>query len=230
MKKHIPNFITLLNLTSGAVGLVFVINGEYNTAIYLVFLSGFFDFMDGYAARLLKAYSGIGKSLDSLADIVSFGVLPAIIAYSALSGNTGENTIMGYLAWSALLIPSFSATRLAIFNNDESQELSFRGLPTPANAFLIVSAIYLYLNGGKLITMNEFISIILILTGCFLMISEVRMFSFKSLNTARETKLIIFYFLTASLFLIIFLKMEGVFYTILLYILISIVVPGRLFG
>lgn len=230
MKKHIPNFITLLNLTSGAVGLVFIFKGELNIAIYLVFLSGFFDFLDGYAARILRAYSDIGKSLDSLADIVSFGVLPAIIAYTALTANNEANTIMNYLAWSGLLIPAFSAIRLAIFNNDESQQISFQGLPTPANAFLIVSALFIYLNGGKLIAINELILVFIIVTGCFLMISDIRMFSLKSLNLTRQTRLILLYFLTASVFLIIFLKMEGIFYTILLYILVSIVVPGRIFG
>ncbi len=230
MKKHIPNFITLLNLTSGAVGLVFIFKGELNIAIYLVFLSGFFDFLDGYAARILRAYSDIGKSLDSLADIVSFGVLPAIIAYTALTANNEANTIMNYLAWSGLLIPAFSAIRLAIFNNDESQQISFQGLPTPANAFLIVSALFIYLNGGKLIAINELIMVFIIVTGCFLMISDIRMFSLKSLNLTRQTRLILLYFLTASVFLIIFLKMEGIFYTILLYILVSIVVPGRIFG
>ena len=230
MKKHIPNFITLLNLTSGAAGLVFIIKGELNIAIYLVFLSGFFDFLDGYAARLLKAYSDIGRSLDSLADIVSFGVLPAIIAYSALSSGKDDVIIMNYLAWSSLLIPAFSAIRLAIFNNDDSQQISFQGLPTPANAFLVVSAVFIYLNGGKLIDINEFVLVIIIVTACFLMVSDIRRFSLKSLNFTRQTRLILLYFLTASLFLIIFLKMEGIFYTILLYILISIILPGKIFG
>ncbi len=228
MKKLIPNFITLLNLISGSVGLIFVMKGELNTAIYLVFLAGIFDFLDGYAARLFNAYSEIGRSLDSLADIVSFGVLPAIIAFSALIPDNESQTLMNYLSLTALLIPAFSAIRLAIFNSDESQKINFRGLPTPANAFLIVSSIFIYLNGGKVITFTSFFVIFLIISSSLLMVSDIRMFSLKSFNASKQSRLILLYFLTASLFIIIFLQMEGIFYTILLYILVSVLLPSRL--
>ena len=156
MKKYILNFITLLNLATGLTGLVFVFHNELNLAIYLVFLCGLFDFLDGFAARMLKSYSDLGKSLDSLADIVSFGVLPAFIAFSAFSVYGGDEIYYQIFPWMALLIPVFSALRLAKFNVDESQSISFSGLPTPANAFMVISAVFVFLNEHRLIPVNEF--------------------------------------------------------------------------
>lgn len=124
MRKQIPNMITLCNLLSGILGVIFALKGDAGNAFKFMLLSAVFDFCDGFAARLLKVVSPVGKELDSLADVVSFGVLPSVMLYS-LSGS-----------YFPLLIAAFSAYRLAVFNLDESQGHSFKGLPTPACALL----------------------------------------------------------------------------------------------
>jgi len=130
IKKHIPNSITCLNLFSGCVAVFLAFKGNYEGAIIAILLAAVFDFFDGFAARLLKAYSPMGKELDSLADMVSFGVAPGAIVFSLLS----ETNVCEWLPFLAFLIPVFSGLRLAKFNIDERQTTSFIGLPTPANA------------------------------------------------------------------------------------------------
>jgi CDP-diacylglycerol--serine O-phosphatidyltransferase len=134
LKKHFPNAITCANLFSGCVGIVLAFKGELVAASYAIFLSAIFDFFDGLASRVLKSFSGIGKDLDSLADVVSFGVLPAVIMYQLfLQGHQIDN-VSTYLNFIAFLIAVFSALRLAKFNTDTRQSENFIGLPTPANA------------------------------------------------------------------------------------------------
>src|ERR1700712_2095160 len=139
VKKHLPNFIPCANLFSGCVGIVFAFQGELIVAAYAIFLSAIFDFFDGLASRVLKSYSGIGKDLDSLADMVSFGVLPAVIMYQLFLEAHQINNVSTYLNFIAFLIPVFSALRLAKFNVDTRQAEHFIGMPTPANAILIAS-------------------------------------------------------------------------------------------
>src|SRR5690606_17843362 len=129
MKRHVPNFLTCCNLICGCVGIVFVLEDRGIPAAYFVWLAGLFDFFDGFAARMLKVTSPIGKELDSLADVISFGVLPSIVMYKMI-GSASDSAIFPYLAF---LIAIFSALRLAIFNVDETQRDVFRGLNTPAN-------------------------------------------------------------------------------------------------
>jgi len=141
--KHIPNFITSLNLAAGFIAIIFASNGELVTASWLILAAMIFDFLDGFSARLLNAYSEVGKELDSLADVVSFGVAPGIIIYQLLNESLSLFSPMivslnGSGFSLVLLIPSVmpvcAALRLAKFNTDPSQAKSFRGLPTPANA------------------------------------------------------------------------------------------------
>lgn len=147
IRNSIPNFITLLNLLSGCFGIIILMEGNPQLAPYFVFLAAFLDFGDGLAARLLNAKTEIGKQLDSLADLISFGLLPAFIVYQMIVVSLqdfftevllrdGMNIFLESLAF---LIVVFSALRLAKFNVDDSQEESFKGLPTPANAILIAS-------------------------------------------------------------------------------------------
>ena len=123
MKKHIPNFITCLNLFSGCVAVYLAFNGHHEGAFIAIMLSAVFDFFDGFASRLLKAYSPMGKELDSLADMISFGLAPGAIVFSLLS-TTGVGE---YLPFVAFLIPIFSGLRLAKFNIDDRQTSSFIG-------------------------------------------------------------------------------------------------------
>jgi CDP-diacylglycerol---serine O-phosphatidyltransferase len=136
MKKHIPNLITSLNLAVGCVGILYVLTENRSEAFYFVMIAAVFDFLDGFAARLLKVKSEIGKQLDSLADLVSFGLLPSFFLLEWMR----EDTPYFY---AAILIAVFSALRLAKFNVDDSQTDSFKGLPTPANAIMITSLVFL---------------------------------------------------------------------------------------
>lgn len=147
MIKAIPNLLTLLNLFCGCVAIVLVFSGAYTHAATMIYIAAVFDFLDGTAARLLDARSEIGKQLDSLADVVSFGVAPASIMYMLMvnaSAFPGHQYIH-LAAMPAFLIALFSALRLAKFNIDTSQTYSFRGLPTPANALFIGSLPFILL-------------------------------------------------------------------------------------
>lgn len=150
MIKHIPNFITSLNLASGFISIIFLFSGDTTTASWLIIAAMVFDFLDGFAARLLKAYSDIGKELDSLADVVSFGVAPGLIIYALLRENMSLPFIAnsphpGFYSAAILIIPVifpvFAALRLAKFNIDTTQTTSFRGLPTPAAALSVASVV-----------------------------------------------------------------------------------------
>jgi CDP-diacylglycerol---serine O-phosphatidyltransferase len=143
--KHIPNFITSLNLAAGFIAIIIASNGDLVTASWLILAAMVFDFLDGFSARLLNAYSGIGKELDSLADIVSFGVAPAFITYKllvpALHDSLLPAGITGILIYLPVIMPVCAALRLAIFNIDTTQVTSFKGLPTPANAIAVISLV-----------------------------------------------------------------------------------------
>lgn len=148
--RHIPNFITSLNLASGFAAIVFGATGDIVTASWFILAAMIFDFLDGFSARLLKAYSEIGKELDSLADVVSFGVAPGLIIYKLTSnassgGAMGDNNPMNLVTIAIIVIsaimPVCAALRLAIFNLDETQSKSFKGLPTPANALSVISLV-----------------------------------------------------------------------------------------
>jgi CDP-diacylglycerol--serine O-phosphatidyltransferase len=146
--KHIPNFITSLNLAAGFIAIIFAANGDMLTASWLILSAMIFDFLDGFSARLLKAYSAIGKELDSLADVVSFGVAPGLIIYQLLNDSLSLYAPVivnsdGLKASLIMIIPAImpvcAALRLAIFNIDTTQEITFKGLPTPANALAVIS-------------------------------------------------------------------------------------------
>lgn len=132
--RHIPNTITSMNLLAGAMGVIFTLEGRMDVAFPLMLAAAVFDFCDGLAARLLNAYSPLGKDLDSLSDLVSFGLLPSLMLYAAMP--------RGWSAFLPLFIAVMSAVRLAKFNNDERQTLDFIGLPTPACALLCGSLAY----------------------------------------------------------------------------------------
>lgn len=176
--KHIPNTITCLNLISGGISIIFAFKGEFQTAFLFMIAASVFDFCDGFAARLLHAYSDIGKELDSLCDVVSFGLAPSLILYNYMKGIIG---IPQWLCYIPLIIAAFSALRLAKFNLDTRQSHSFIGLPTPACA-LMVGAMVSYAQSGSAI--NPTLQIpwfipILSLVLSILLISETPMFSLK---------------------------------------------------
>ena len=144
IKQYIPNTITCCNLLCGCLAIVKAFDGDLVMSAYLVGLAAIFDFFDGFAARLLRVVSPIGKDLDSLADMVTFGVVPGVMMYKLLgmgieNYNLGNNHIPLSVSLIAFMITIFSAVRLAIFNNDTRQTSSFIGVPTPAVAIFICS-------------------------------------------------------------------------------------------
>ena len=219
--KNIPNTITSLNLASGCAATIFAVQGDYRLAAYLILLSAVFDFFDGFAARLLKAYSPIGKELDSLADVVSFGVAPGIMIYSKIYETSQLAGYPQWLAWLALLIPVFSALRLAKFNIDERQSSSFLGLPTPANALFWAFGIAFALSGAIRFQFMPFFLILGVIVFSALLVSEIPMFSLKFKNKSFRDNKIQFIFLSVCLLLLIIFGMSGISASIMLYILLS---------
>lgn len=223
MKRHIPNAITCLNLFSGCVGLVLAFENQLLFAAYAIGISAILDFFDGMMARLLKAYSAIGKDLDSLADVVSFGVLPSVIIFQLFKQIPAVNE---YLPYSAFIIAIFSALRLAKFNNDARQTENFIGLPTPANALLIASLPFI-LDDASLMTFEIMFhpAFLLSLTigMSLLLVSEIPLFSLKFKN--RDFKQNIFRYLLlfiAAILLLIF-KFAAIPVILFTYLLLSII-------
>ena len=194
MKKHIPNFITSLNLACGAVAIVFTFQGHFEVAFPLMLAAALFDFLDGMAARALKAYSPMGRELDSLADMVSFGVLPSMMLFCLMrTCSFGENP----LCFAALLIAVFSGLRLAKFNIDERQHENFLGLPTPACALLCgaLCDYVAYAPASLPAIWSAGVVFIPVLSLCLsaLLVSELPMFSMKLSAAAFKTRDALFY-------------------------------------
>jgi len=235
MRKHIPNFLTSLNIVSGSLSVMFALEGHINLAVLTMFLAALFDFFDGMSARLLKAYSPIGKELDSLADMISFGLAPGMMVLTlqkyALFGNVSSlvGTSGGWLTWvfllSAFFIPVMSGLRLAKFNIDERQTTSFIGLPTPANAIFFASLALIAENGnmpvldGILLTPYSLLFFTVVMS--LLLVSEIPMFSLKIKNLKWSGNQVRYLFLLTVLVLTYFFSFYGITLSILLYILIS---------
>ena len=202
MKKHIPNTLTCLNLVCGCLSAMAALKGNLETAAIFIIIAAIFDFFDGFVARLLKVSSPIGKELDSLADVVSFGVAPGMIIYAWLVRCTEgisplhQGVLYEFLPFIALLIPALSAVRLARFNIDENQTTSFLGLPTPANAMFLG---FIPLAADKMALFNNFWAVwILAVVFSLLLVSNIWMLSlkfkdykWKGINIARYTLIII---------------------------------------
>jgi CDP-diacylglycerol--serine O-phosphatidyltransferase len=223
--KNIPNIITCLNLFAGCLSCIMTL--EYNNyfgAFLFVILAAIFDFLDGFSARLLKAFSPIGGQLDSLADVVSFGIAPGFVVFSFLNTvSTGTFFETTFLPYTAFLIPVFSALRLAKFNIDTRQKDSFLGLPVPANALFWVSlipAIIPFVKAYEIVICV--IILIAILTFCLLMISELPMFSLKFKSYSWEKNQWAYLLIGSALVLTILLHFLGISLTIICYILLSL--------
>ncbi|MEL6916263.1 MAG: CDP-alcohol phosphatidyltransferase family protein [Bacteroidota bacterium] len=220
MKQHLPNLITLLNVFCGCVATVFAVLNQLEWAALFVFLGIFFDFFDGLAARLLKVQSELGVQLDSLADMITSGLVPGIVMFQLFNmSHTGGWNIdvlsttsfkVSLLPFLGFLITMASAYRLAKFNLDENQVSSFIGLPTPANALLILSLplILLYhgndvLNG---IILNQWFLIGLTLLSCFLLNSNIELFALKFKNWSFKDNAIRYVFMVLSIVLLATMK------------------------
>lgn len=236
MKTHIPNFITLLNLFCGCIAVVFAVMNRLELAAIFVFLGIFFDFLDGFAARMLRVTSEIGIQLDSLADMVTSGVVPGIVMFQLLNMAQkegwnldlfGMHTDVGLLPLFGFIITLASAYRLARFNVDENQVMSFKGLPTPANALLILSMplILLYQNNDVLnsIILNQWFLIGLTILSAFLLNSGIELFALKFSGLGFKENGVKYLFLIGSLVLLLTLKFLAIPIVVLFYILSSLV-------
>ncbi|WP_199117521.1 CDP-diacylglycerol--serine O-phosphatidyltransferase [Pedobacter sp. ASV28] len=219
MKKHLPNALTCANLLSGCIGIVFSFNGELKIAAYFVILSGIFDFFDGMVARMLNVKGDLGKQLDSLADMVSFGFLPGVIMFQLLKLSNSANE---YLPYFGFLITIFSALRLAKFNIDERQTVDFIGLNTPMNTLFIVSLPYVAISYPELVNNWVILSIVTALTS-YLLVSEIRIFSLKFSNFSWKDNKIKFIFVILSFTLFAWLQFIAIPLVLALYIGLSFI-------
>jgi CDP-diacylglycerol---serine O-phosphatidyltransferase len=219
----LPNFITLGNLICGCLGIIMVLNSEYANASILMLMALILDFLDGFVARLLKISSEIGKQLDSLADVVTFGVLPSLIIYKLIEN---ANIQPEYLKYSAFIMAAASALRLAKFNIDTRQSDSFIGLPTPANGMVVATFPFLINDYGRLgeIVNNPWVLIAYVLLFSFLLNAEIPLFALKFKNFSWKDNKMKFIFLIACILLILAFKLAAIPLIILIYILLSIAV------
>ncbi len=229
IRVFIPNTITLTNLAIGCLATMEAWNGRFAAAALYVLISAVLDFFDGYAARMLKAYSDIGKQLDSLADLVSFGVAPAAIAAGLLKAG-GTTGVIHYLI--PLLIPMLSAARLAKFNIENHTDSHFRGMPVPADAaaFAALALIYSFpeFPGIERFLLHPAFIIALIFLNSWLMIAPVSMFSFKLKSYRPAANRWRYLFAVIAIGLIVIFKGIGLFSTFILYVLASLGMNIRL--
>lgn len=172
--KHVPNLLTSCNLLCGCFGIINALEGHLVMASGWIWLGAAFDFSDGFAARLLKAYSDIGKELDSLADVVTFGVLPSTIMFMLLRESDNAET----LAYAAFIMAVFSALRLAKFNVDTRQSVDFVGLPTPANAIFVSGLPFILLPRPELLA-QTWLLVAVVCVMSVLLVSNLSLFSLK---------------------------------------------------
>jgi CDP-diacylglycerol--serine O-phosphatidyltransferase len=231
IKKHIPNAITCCNLLCGCLAIVAAFEGHLQLAAYLVGLAAIFDFCDGFAARLLRVTSVIGKDLDSLADMVTFGVVPGVVVFHYLEAI--EQSMMPYtfilldyswVNYSAFLLVIFSAVRLAKFNNDPRQSDSFIGLPTPANAIFWCSLIFLQDSPRILSFVNPYSMIVGVMLFSALLVSEIPLFALKFRHFGWRGNRVRFSFIALSVLVLVIFQETGVPLIIILYVLFSMIV------
>jgi len=227
---NIPNLLTLINLFSGCMAIVFAFSYRLDWIPFCVAISLIADFFDGMAARVLKTPLGIGKEFDSLADVVSFGLLPAAIIFQLLfqyweSRNMGEINNLA-LSSPAFFIALFAALRLAKFNVDERQTSGFVGLATPAATIFVIGVLLVFLHNSFELSAVIFKPLTLygIVAGlCYLMIAEVPMFSFKLKSFSWKGNEIQFIFLLLVAVLVVTLKFAAVPLSVMLYVLLSLI-------
>lgn len=226
IKSHIPNAITLLNLLSGVIGIIWVINGNIVSGAYFIILAAVFDFFDGFAARLLNVQGEIGKQIDSLADLVSFGVLPGIILFQMAQ----VNTTLVWLPYLTLIVPLLSAVRLAKFNLDTRQSDKFIGLPTPANALFISTLPYFAIEWpwvGTWLTSPFFLVGIAWIFSILLLV-EIPLIALKFKSYSLIENKFRYALLAIGLGLILLFGLAGIPLVILAYLGLSIVENGMI--
>ena len=240
MKKHIPNFVTLLNVLCGSIAVLFAVNGHMTATAFFVILGIFFDFFDGLLARKLKVQSELGLQLDSLADMITSGLVPGIVMFHLLSLTVDDFSLVEHsdylteffsdiewLPFFGLLITLASAYRLATFNISTNQSDSFIGLPTPANTLLIISfpLIMEHQNNDMMntIILNPWFLIGVTLLSSFLLNSKIKLIALKFKNWSFKDNAARYLLIILALILLIIFKFAGIPLIIILYILMSLV-------
>jgi len=235
MTRNIPNVITCLNLLCGCLSIVSLLDGRLEAAAYFILAATVFDFLDGFIARLLMASSAIGKELDLLADMVSFGVAPATIMYVLIDKSAHEyamslpielrHFVPEWIALFAYIIAIFSALRLAKFNIDTRQSDSFIGMPTPANAMFICSLVFISSGDNQLAFLagNFFFLSAVTIVFSYLLVSELPFFSLKFKSFYWKSNRIRYFFVLISVLILLILHYAGVALIILVYIILSII-------
>ncbi|OCB69035.1 CDP-diacylglycerol---serine O-phosphatidyltransferase [Flavobacterium glycines] len=226
IKKHIPNCITLLNLFCGCIAMVFVSKQEFEIAFFFVFLGIFFDFFDGFFARLFKVTGALGLQLDSLADMVTSGVVPGYVMYYLLVNSQHEITACPYFPFLGFVITMGSCYRLAFFNIDTRQTDSFIGLPTPANSLFMLSLPLVIKYSDSLVAFELLTSqwVLLLITAfsAFILNAEIPLFSLKIKKFTLKDNLLQIIFITLSVLLVLFFHYAGVPLVIISYVLLSV--------
>lgn len=233
INKHIPNLITLGNLSLGFAAIAQSFSGTFDSlcaASYFIFIAAFLDLMDGFVARMLNVTSAIGKQLDSLADVVSFGVAPGFILFQILNHNLTRATHFDepirYWVYLSVLIPVASAYRLAKFNTDATQSNHFKGMPTPAMA-IVVACIPLQLMQNihspfsQLLLSSRFVTALIVMLA-LLMVSNIPMFSFKPQKGGLAGNWHILILLASLVILFVFMGFAAGILTVLFYPLLSL--------
>ncbi|WP_299550086.1 CDP-alcohol phosphatidyltransferase family protein [Seonamhaeicola sp.] len=234
MKRYIPNALTLLNLFSGSIAVIFAVNDNFVSAAFFVFLGIFFDFFDGFAARKLNVQSELGLQLDSLADVVTSGLVPGIIMFKLLelvesdweAVDLSSDFSIPLVPLLGLAITLASAYRLAKFNVDTEQQNFFKGLPTPANALLIVSLplILEFQNNDTInaIILSKWFLIAVTILSCWLLNSGIRLFALKFKDWGFKANATRYIFIVLCAVLLIVLQFAAIPLIIVLYIVMSV--------
>jgi CDP-diacylglycerol--serine O-phosphatidyltransferase len=237
IKKHIPNTITLFNLASGLLAIIAIFKGYYDEAFLFVCLGIFFDFWDGFFARKFKVSGELGLQLDSLADVVTSGVVPGLMIFKLLQDIQEDDTsiyyltedfyYMGFVPYLGFIITLASAYRLAKFNIDTRQTDSFIGLPTPANALFIMSIPMIQFDGTHewLVNalFNPFVLLIISLVSAYMLNAEIPLFSLKIKDFSWDKNKLQVFFLAIAANLFLFLGFTAIPIIILLYVVLSVV-------
>jgi CDP-diacylglycerol--serine O-phosphatidyltransferase len=228
IKKHIPNLITLLNLFSGCIALVYASQENFEMAFFFVCLGIFFDFFDGFFARLFNVSSPLGLQLDSLADMVTSGVVPGFVMFKMLTNSVNSDPSLIYLPYFGFIITLGSCYRLANFNIDTRQTDSFIGLPTPANAIFILSLPLILKNTDSLILLelltNSWVLLFVTLVSSFILNAEIPLFALKIKKFNFKDNALQIVFLLISLLLLAVFKFSGVALIIVFYVMLSMII------
>lgn len=227
LKKHIPNLITLLNLLCGCIALVFAGEANFEMAFFFVCLGIFFDFFDGFFARLFHVSSPLGLQLDSLADMVTSGVVPGFVLFKMLSNSVNSDPSLIYLPYLGFIITLGSCYRLANFNIDTRQTDSFIGLPTPANALFILSLPLILKNSDSLLVLelliNPWVLLFIAVLSAYILNAEIPLFALKIKKFNLKENVLQLFFLLISLLLLVLLQFAGVALIIVFYVLLSLI-------